>query len=87
MSWSNTDDTSTFTNKLDVDELNYDRVELTKTYVDLLLMLTNEQRVVYDKIMKWVLFVNGGLFFLYGYGGTGKTFIWKTLFMSVRSKG
>jgi len=30
---------------------------------------------------------DGGFFFLYGYGGTGKTFIWKTLSTGVRSKG
>ncbi|KEH35960.1 PIF1-like helicase [Medicago truncatula] len=30
---------------------------------------------------------NGGFFFLYGYGVTGKTFIWKTLSTAVRSKG
>ena len=29
----------------------------------------------------------GGLFFLYGYGGTGKTYIWKTLYAAIRSKG
>nr|XP_009631581.1 ATP-dependent DNA helicase pif1-like [Nicotiana tomentosiformis] len=29
----------------------------------------------------------GGLFFLYGYGGTGKIFIWKTLSSSIRSRG
>ncbi|XP_059295623.1 uncharacterized protein LOC132048957 [Lycium ferocissimum] len=29
----------------------------------------------------------GGLFFLYGHGGTGKTFMWKTLSSRVRSKG
>ena len=27
------------------------------------------------------------MFFVYGYGGTGKTFIWKTLFSALRSKG
>jgi len=26
-------------------------------------------------------------FFLYGYGGTGKTFMWKTLSIAIRSKG
>jgi len=26
-------------------------------------------------------------FFLYGYGVTGKTFMWKTLFIAIRSKG
>ena len=30
---------------------------------------------------------SGGLFFLYGYGGTGKTFVWKTLASALRSKG
>ncbi|XP_047268357.1 ATP-dependent DNA helicase PIF1-like [Capsicum annuum] len=29
----------------------------------------------------------GGLFFLYGHGGTGKTFIWKTLLSCIRSRG
>ncbi|KAM3270137.1 hypothetical protein P3S67_030043 [Capsicum chacoense] len=29
----------------------------------------------------------GGLFFLYGHGGTGKTFIWKTLSSCIRSRG
>ncbi|XP_021985515.1 ATP-dependent DNA helicase PIF1-like [Helianthus annuus] len=30
---------------------------------------------------------NGGLFFVYGYRGTGKTFLWKTLSASIRCKG
>ncbi|KAD5803352.1 hypothetical protein E3N88_14712 [Mikania micrantha] len=29
----------------------------------------------------------GGIFFVYGYGGTGKTFLWKTLSTCIRSKG
>ncbi|XP_076932235.1 uncharacterized protein LOC143597695 [Bidens hawaiensis] len=29
----------------------------------------------------------GGVFFVYGYGGTGKTYLWKTLSASIRSKG
>ncbi|XP_021975345.1 ATP-dependent DNA helicase PIF1-like [Helianthus annuus] len=28
----------------------------------------------------------GGVFFVYGYGGTGKTFLWRTLALSVRSR-
>src|SRR3954468_23616508 len=28
----------------------------------------------------------GGVFFLYGYGGTGKTFMWNTLSAALRSK-
>jgi len=30
---------------------------------------------------------NGGMFFLYEYGGTGKTFMWSTLSSALRSKG
>ncbi|XP_071727319.1 uncharacterized protein [Rutidosis leptorrhynchoides] len=29
----------------------------------------------------------GGVFLLYGYGGTGKTFVWKTLAAAIRSRG
>ncbi|XP_020963415.1 uncharacterized protein LOC110265024 [Arachis ipaensis] len=29
----------------------------------------------------------GGVFFLYGYGGIGKTFVWKTLSSALRSRG
>ncbi|XP_070005884.1 uncharacterized protein LOC107785461 [Nicotiana tabacum] len=49
--------------------------------------LTVEQKSVYDKIISAVNEDKGGLFFLYGHGGTGKIFIWKTLFSGVRSKG
>lgn len=59
----------TFTNKLIVDELSYDKVELAKTHEDLLLRLNNELRCVYDKITKSVLSGSSGLFFIYGYGG------------------
>ena len=77
----------TFTNKLFVDELNYNKDELEKTHADMLLMLNEEQRYVHDKIMESVGSDNSGFFFLYGYGGTRKTFIWKTLSAVVRSKG
>ncbi|XP_023741704.1 ATP-dependent DNA helicase PIF1-like [Lactuca sativa] len=29
----------------------------------------------------------GGVFFVYGYGGTGKTFLWKTISATIRSNG
>ncbi|XP_047962051.1 uncharacterized protein LOC125206878 [Salvia hispanica] len=48
---------------------------------------TDEQHHVYDTIMFAIDSNHGGLFFVYGYGGTGKTFIWKTLSAAIRSKG
>jgi len=75
----NAADMPTLTNKLIVDELNYNKDELEKTHDDMLLMLTDEQRCVHDKIMESVGSEDGGYFLLYGYGGTRKTFIWKTL--------
>ncbi|KEH40062.1 PIF1-like helicase [Medicago truncatula] len=83
----NAADMPTFTNRLIIDELNFNKVELEKTHADILLMLTDEQRCVHDKIMESVGSDDNGFFYLYGYGGTGKTFIWKRLSVAVRSKG
>jgi len=83
----NAADMPTFTNKLIVDELNYNKDELAETHADMLLMLTDEQRCVHDRIMDSVGSNDDGFFFLYGYGGTGKTFLWKTLSVVVISKG
>ncbi|KAL7132310.1 hypothetical protein ABFS83_12G064800 [Erythranthe nasuta] len=46
----------------------------------------DEQRKVYDVVMDVLTNDSGGMFFLYGHGGTGKTFLWKTLSAAVRSK-
>jgi len=48
----NATDMPTFTSKLIVDELNYNKDEPEKTHADMLLMLTDEQRCVPDKIME-----------------------------------
>jgi len=39
------------------------------------------------KINQVVINKQGGEFFLYGYGGIGKIFMWKTLLSTLRSKG
>ncbi|XP_061373673.1 uncharacterized protein LOC133316000, partial [Gastrolobium bilobum] len=73
-------------NRLVLDELMYDRFALEEEHKRLINSLTDEQKAVYDKIVSAVTAGNGGLFFLYGFGGTGKTFIWNTLSASIRSK-
>jgi len=51
------------------------------------MILTAEQKSVYEKIMAIVDEAKGRLFFLYGYGGTGKPFIWKSLSSGIRFRG
>jgi len=49
--------------------------------------MTVEQQGVYERIMTRVDSKLPGLFFLYGYGGTGKTFLWRALSAAIRSRG
>ena len=69
------------------DELNYDRKALTKEHENLMSSMTSEQRNVYDTIMTRVSQNKPDAFFLYGYGGTGKTFLWRTMAAALRSQG
>lgn len=74
-------------NRFIQDELCYDRINLARDHKTLLFSLNNEQRNIYQTIMDAVLRDEGSVFFVYGYGGTGKTFIWKTLSSALRSTG
>ncbi|WJX54791.1 DNA helicase [Trifolium repens] len=74
-------------NRLIYDELNYDRQTLAEEHLRLMSTMTSEQRRVYDKIMTRIEEQKPGLFFLYGYGGTGKTYIWRALSAALRSVG
>jgi len=44
----------------------------------------DQQTSVFNKIIQVVNKQEGEMFFLYGYGGIGKTFIWKMLASSLR---
>ncbi|XP_031095112.1 uncharacterized protein LOC115999399 [Ipomoea triloba] len=46
-----------------------------------------KQRRIYDAVISDIYSNNGGLFFVYGYGGTGKTFLWRALSAFIRAKG
>jgi hypothetical protein len=74
-------------NRLIYDELNYDRLSLSREHSELMSTMTTEQRGIYDKIMRRISRKKPGFFFLYGYGGTGKTYIWRALSAALRSKG
>ncbi|CAF2145495.1 BnaAnng40730D [Brassica napus] len=57
-------------NRLIDDELNYVVEDQLKENERLMAMITDEQRGVYKQILDAVLNDSGGVFFLYGYGGT-----------------
>ncbi|XP_019168888.1 PREDICTED: uncharacterized protein LOC109164796 [Ipomoea nil] len=74
-------------NRLLFEEMSYDREALLHQHNSLHPKLTDEQLVIYNKVMADVETEKGGMYFVYGYGGTGKTFLWKTISAVVRSKG
>ncbi|XP_019154115.1 PREDICTED: uncharacterized protein LOC109150585 [Ipomoea nil] len=74
-------------NRLLFEEMSYDREALLHQHNSLHPKLTDEQLVIYNKVMADVETEKGGMYFVYGYGGTGKTFLWRTISAAVRSKG
>ncbi|XP_022003435.1 uncharacterized protein LOC110900885 [Helianthus annuus] len=87
MPYPDTSSLDNFRCRLINEELAYDRTDLQNVYEGQVNLLTDEQRSVYEEIMNAVDGNNEGVFFVYGYGGTGKTFLWKTLSAAIRSKG
>lgn len=74
-------------NSLIAEELTYDVNEMKVEHDRLYPCLTDEQRNVYHSIMDAISSGNGGVFFIYGYGGMGKTFLWRTLCSAIRGRG
>ncbi|XP_033137451.1 ATP-dependent DNA helicase PIF2-like [Brassica rapa] len=74
-------------NTLISDELNYNHDEQREKHRELLAKITDEQRAVYQEILDAVNGDKGGMFFVYGFGGTGKTFLWNILGAAIRSLG
>jgi len=62
-------------NRIVHEEINYNRPVSLEEHKGMMSTMTAEQRTVYDRIMARVDEGRHGLFFLYGYDGTGKTFI------------
>ncbi|KAF7831674.1 hypothetical protein G2W53_014007 [Senna tora] len=78
---------STTENVLLSEELNYDRVLLKSEHATLLASLTLEQIKICSVIIDAVDRSEGGIFFVNGFGGFGKTFIWNTLTSAIRGRG
>ncbi|MCH84594.1 helicase-like protein [Trifolium medium] len=79
--------TSQLGNQLILEELNYDKQQLHDEFIQLYSSLTDEQKSIFKKITSALKSKQGGVFFLNGYGGTGKTFMYRTLAAAIRSKG
>ncbi|XP_058775595.1 uncharacterized protein LOC131649862 [Vicia villosa] len=73
-------------NRLIYDERNYDTASMNSEFENLFAALTDEQRGIYEKIIHAVESQKPVVFFLHGYGGTGKTYMWRTLAAALRSK-
>ncbi|XP_076946525.1 uncharacterized protein LOC143618078 [Bidens hawaiensis] len=87
MPFPNKDSISFANNLLLSEELAYDKAMLAQEFEQLFSSFTDEQHSVYEEIIEAVDKNKGGVFFAYGYGGTGKTYLWKTLCASIRSQG
>ncbi|GJW22092.1 DNA helicase [Tanacetum coccineum] len=78
---------SIFKNRLLMEEKSYDRQLLAKEKDQLLAKLNDKQRHIFDLIVDACINNKHELVFVYGHGGTGKTFLWKTIIYALGSEG
>jgi len=74
-------------NRLVQEELAYDRHSLTTDADNAEDRFNDDQRNTYETILNVMTNKEGKLFFVYGSGGTGKTFVWTTLLSHLRGQG
>ncbi|KAL4553839.1 hypothetical protein LXL04_040237 [Taraxacum kok-saghyz] len=65
----------------------YDTLKLHQQYLFMSTQLNAEQKKVFDQIHLSATSGIQSLIFVYGYGGTGKTFLWSTILAYLRSRG
>ncbi|XP_071913934.1 ATP-dependent DNA helicase PIF1-like [Coffea arabica] len=73
-------------NRLIREELDYDFTSEQQLFDNLYAGLNEDQLKACELIMESYTHNHGGLFFVYGSGGTGKTYLWRTLITRVRSQ-
>ncbi|XP_063949879.1 uncharacterized protein LOC135152724 [Daucus carota subsp. sativus] len=74
-------------NNLIIEETSYNIAEMKAENEKLLETMNEEQSHVYNAILHSVHNKEGGLFFVYGSGGCGKTYLWRSLISKLRSEG
>jgi hypothetical protein len=68
-------------------ELKYDRDEMKRLFDEHICKLNYDQSTAFNEILGVVDDGVGHMFFVDGYGGTGKTYLWKTISYRLRSEG
>nr|GEU72546.1 DNA helicase [Tanacetum cinerariifolium] len=74
-------------NKLLIKEKHYKRDLLKEDAAESVPKLNRDQRKIFDLIISASMTNRQELLFAYGHGGTGKTFLWRTIISSLRSQG
>ncbi|XP_022040956.1 ATP-dependent DNA helicase PIF4-like [Helianthus annuus] len=74
-------------NRLLMEERCYDLEALAAQNIIMLRGLNDRQRKIYDKVLKSVNDKVQVLLFVYGHGGTGKTYLWTAIIAALRSTG
>ena len=73
-------------NSLLVEELQYDHVALGATFLSQFTKLNAQQKITFHAIIDSIEQNRRQVFFIYGYGGTGKTFLWQVISVRLRSE-
>lgn len=70
-------------NRLVQEEQDFNMTDLAAEHEQLCASLNCDQRNIYEEVMTSFSTFNQILMFVYGYGGTGKTFLWRTVTPSI----
>ncbi|XP_050225540.1 uncharacterized protein LOC126675017 [Mercurialis annua] len=75
------------TNKLVIEELTFDLFDIQSRHDAMASTLNVDQKVIYDDVIASVLIGDGRQFFIYGHGGTGKTYLYQAIIYRFRAEG
>ena len=75
------------TNRAIMEERSYNQEQLRSESIVLVAQLNPEQRLIFDEVIHGINSHEQKLIFVYGHGGTGKTYIWKSIISTLRSQG
>jgi len=73
-------------NRLIAEELNYNVEDLKQEHERCHPLLNEQQLDVYNHVVNVVNADTGGFYFVYGHGGTGKTFLYRIIIAKLRSE-